>query len=515
MIFGSFLNVVIYRVPNGLSIVSPPSSCPKCGHKINWYENIPVLSWIFLRAKCSSCGLPISIEYPAVELASGLITMGLFVFFGPTLHLIIYIPLSYALLCIALVDYKTYSIPYGLNLTLFAIAASGVVLNIFTGSVFGLTLLGSVFGGITGFAILYLLQLTGKLIYKQDAVGTGDLYLLGSAGLILGPKLVFIAFILGSIVAVASFAVPSFFNLIKRKQQSLIFKNAAEKYEKTCVCPLDEKLDLLGLKMQISYNFKDGQYPIYEKEITLSADKAKISNLTLLRLFFRFSAVKDDFYASDLLKKIYLEEPSLFMDIKSVIFEDLIGYDSAKDNLDFLSDAAVKNALNGLKLFIAKNKKELLSDEYSEKISGVEDKLRSLTSTEEKFSFLMRQNRFYQFNGYIAEQKRIVELIESLIGSGSPELMQRYLSEITFVYFKDFFFDDSRKSFKRLNELIENKQADPATVKSIYNIALFRIYFYKQRLAFGPFLAAGIMLSLLWGSLIAQKYFEFLQGVFF
>ena len=115
MIFGSFLNVVVYRVPNGLSIVSPPSACPKCGYVLKWYDNIPVLSWIFLRGKCRKCKLPISIEYPIIELITGLITLGLFFYFGPSLKLIIYIPLAYTLLCITLVDFKTYSIPYGLN----------------------------------------------------------------------------------------------------------------------------------------------------------------------------------------------------------------------------------------------------------------------------------------------------------------------------------------------------------------------------------------------------------------
>src|SRR5689334_11031230 len=68
LLVGSFLNVVIARVPEGMSIVSPRSRCPKCGHAIAWYENIPVFSWLFLRGRCSGCRQPISFRYPAIEL---------------------------------------------------------------------------------------------------------------------------------------------------------------------------------------------------------------------------------------------------------------------------------------------------------------------------------------------------------------------------------------------------------------------------------------------------------------
>src|SRR5438105_4556334 len=70
---GSFLNVVIARVPHGLSIVRPPSRCPKCGHGLSWYENIPVLSWLWLRGNCRSCRAPISIRYPLIELMTALL----------------------------------------------------------------------------------------------------------------------------------------------------------------------------------------------------------------------------------------------------------------------------------------------------------------------------------------------------------------------------------------------------------------------------------------------------------
>src|SRR5690554_1442247 len=76
LLVGSFLNVVIWRVPRGESIVRPPSSCPACGHEIRWFDNVPVVSWLVLRARCRDCGAKISGRYPAVELAAGALFAG-------------------------------------------------------------------------------------------------------------------------------------------------------------------------------------------------------------------------------------------------------------------------------------------------------------------------------------------------------------------------------------------------------------------------------------------------------
>jgi prepilin signal peptidase PulO-like enzyme (type II secretory pathway) len=515
MLFGSFLNVVIYRVPLGLSIVSPPSSCPKCGHMIKWYENIPVFGWLFLGGKCSECKLPISVEYPVVELIVGLMTLGLFFHFGPSPTLIVFIPLSYILFCITLVDYKTYSIPYGFNISLFAIAVIGVVINFFTNNFLELSLTGSLLGAVTGSGMLYLIQIAGRMIYKQDAIGTGDLYLFGSAGLLMGPKLTFFAFMFASLAAVISFAVPSIVNLLKKKKDALFYLNMTDKIDISKISSADEQADILGLKLQLSYNFKDGKYSDIENRIREILEKKNISNRVLLRLFFRFSAVKDNFTASDILKAVNLKSPTLTEDIKKVIYEDLIGYDSPKDNLDFLSEAAADSGLIALKKTISESRKDLLTSDHDEKISEVENKLKLIKSDEEKLDYLLAQNRFYQFNGYVAEQKKMLELIESLPSFSLPESRRKYLSDISFVYYKDFFFKDSRKCFDELTELIKNNSADSSTVKSILNMALFRIYFYRQRLAFGPFLSVGIMVSLLWGNKIIEMYFDLLEKMLY
>ncbi len=80
--FGSFLNVLIYRIPNEISVISPPSSCPECGNELKWYHNIPIFSWLFLKGRCGFCGEKISVKYPVVELANGVIWLLLYLKLG-------------------------------------------------------------------------------------------------------------------------------------------------------------------------------------------------------------------------------------------------------------------------------------------------------------------------------------------------------------------------------------------------------------------------------------------------
>ncbi|HUC35702.1 MAG TPA: prepilin peptidase [Acidimicrobiales bacterium] len=83
LIIGSFVNVVIYRVPRGMSIVHPGSACPSCGSPVRWYDNVPVLSWLVLRGRCRNCGKPISVQYLLVELATGMLFAALVLVFAP------------------------------------------------------------------------------------------------------------------------------------------------------------------------------------------------------------------------------------------------------------------------------------------------------------------------------------------------------------------------------------------------------------------------------------------------
>jgi leader peptidase (prepilin peptidase) / N-methyltransferase len=514
MIFGSFLNVVIYRVPEGKSIVSPPSSCPKCGHVIKWYENIPVFSWLFLRAKCSGCQLPISVEYPIVEALTGLITLGLFLYAGPSAVLLIYIPLSYVLFCIMVIDYKTYSIPHGLNITLLAVSVFGSIINFSAGNFLNLSYYAPFLGALTGAGLMFLIQFAGKMIYKQDAMGTGDVYLMGAAGILLGPKLIFTAFIFGSVIAVVSYSVPSFISFIKRKNEALKFRSTADQLFRSFNDP-DTELDLAGLKMQLSLAFGENGSGEIADQIKSGFRKLDLKNITLLKLYFRFKAVDDNDTSVEILKKFKPDDKNAALDIKFVINEDLIGYDSFEDNFKLLYDDCRKNGLDGLLKVLDENKKLILEQKTSFDIDKIASEASEIKDPAARLEVLLKYNRQFQFNGFTAEQKKITAIIESDPELNDRKFQERFYSDLSYVYYKDFYFKDSSESFEKLIKMADKDSVSPETIKSIYNISLFRLVFYKQRLAFGPFLALGIMLSLLWGNIIILAYFNFLQRFFF
>ncbi|MBN2789576.1 MAG: hypothetical protein JXR69_05260, partial [Candidatus Delongbacteria bacterium] len=112
-----------------------------------------------------------------------------------------------------------------------------------------------------------------------------------------------------------------------------------------------------------------------------------------------------------------------------------------------------------------------------------------------------------------AEQKLIAEYAEELIKTCDPLKAQMILSEMALVYYKDFYFRESEETYKKLQEMTLKSTVDLSYVKSLYNVALFRIFFYRQRLAFGPYLAMGIMLSSLYGNWIVDQYFKMMKNL--
>src|SRR5688500_7434186 len=137
-LIGSFLNVCIVRWPEGESVVRPPSRCPRCGRQVRWYENVPVLSWIALRARCAGCGLPISALYPAIELLVALGWLAAFVVFGTTLEALRVAFFGTVLLGIAATDARRYLIPDGFTvfLLLWGLATSMVAWGMAGGTLF-------------------------------------------------------------------------------------------------------------------------------------------------------------------------------------------------------------------------------------------------------------------------------------------------------------------------------------------------------------------------------------------
>jgi len=200
--FGSFANVCIYRLPNKKSIVFPGSHCPKCNKPIAGYDNIPLLSWLLLGGKCRSCRAPISPRYFIVELLSGLLFFFLFGKFGLTPALIVPLLLVLVLIIVSFIDMDTFLIPVVLTRPL---AVVGIVAAFFVpdyyvymnGREAGLT---SLIGLAVGAGSLFLIAFFGKLAFKKDAMGDGDIELIAMIGACLGWKSVFLSVFFGSIL---------------------------------------------------------------------------------------------------------------------------------------------------------------------------------------------------------------------------------------------------------------------------------------------------------------------------
>ena len=189
---GSFLNVVIARLPAGRSIVFPPSACPRCGHLIAWYDNVPVLSWLLLRARCRNCRQPISWRYPVVEaLAGALFAMGL-LRFGIGFDLLVALLFLVGLIVIAGIDFDRQIIPD--SITLPGIVA-GFTLSLAAGDGRWKS---SAIGIFVGGGLFVVIILLSMLLMGQPGMGGGDVKLGAMIGAFLGWKLV----LLSSLVSV-------------------------------------------------------------------------------------------------------------------------------------------------------------------------------------------------------------------------------------------------------------------------------------------------------------------------
>lgn len=199
-VVGSFLNVCIWRMPREESVVFPPSHCPNCDYRIRWYDNIPLLSYLALRGKCRGCGTHISLQYPLVELLNGLLTLALFLRFGPTLPFMVLFLFSSALVVVTFIDIEHQIIPDEISL-------SGIVTG-FVASFFiqGHSWLNSLLGILLGGGSLLLVAYVYQWLTKKDGMGGGDIKLLAMMGAFLGwksiPFIIFTSSLFGSIVGV-------------------------------------------------------------------------------------------------------------------------------------------------------------------------------------------------------------------------------------------------------------------------------------------------------------------------
>lgn len=190
LVFGSFLNVCIYRLQNGESIVWGRSHCMSCKAKIKAYDLIPLFSYLFLKGRCRNCGAKISIRYPIVELANALLVTGLFLRFGLSLEWLFYSVLISLLLICSFIDYDSQTIPDGLVLCIFMLG----LIMIFAAK--DMTWPERVIGLFTASVPLLL-----AVVLSKGGMGGGDVKLMAAAGLCIGWKLSLLTLLIGSVIA--------------------------------------------------------------------------------------------------------------------------------------------------------------------------------------------------------------------------------------------------------------------------------------------------------------------------
>ncbi|HET6381644.1 MAG TPA: prepilin peptidase [candidate division Zixibacteria bacterium] len=189
-LIGSFLNVVIARLPRGTSLWRPGSSCPVCGARIAWHDNIPVLSFVLLRGRCRACRAPISWQYPAVELATGALFGGAYLRFGLTPELVLAAGLLAALVAVTVIDLQHQIIPD-------AITLPGVVVGVLANAAIGrLGWIECGLGILVGGGIFWLVLQGSLLMLGQEGLGGGDIKLGAMLGAFLGWKATLLAIVL-------------------------------------------------------------------------------------------------------------------------------------------------------------------------------------------------------------------------------------------------------------------------------------------------------------------------------
>lgn len=207
LLIGSFLNVCSLRWPQDQSVVRPRSRCPRCETLIAWYDNVPVVSWLVLRGRCRHCGEPVSIQYPLVELTTGLLWAGAFVVYGPTweaLRASVFLTLVFG---ISVSDARFYIIPdeFSLGGTVIGLAMAFLPGGIDWGP--------AVVGAVSGYVVLWLVGVLGTWLIRKlspgrleeagvdQAMGGGDIKMMMMIGAFLGPWGVALTVFLGSVLA--------------------------------------------------------------------------------------------------------------------------------------------------------------------------------------------------------------------------------------------------------------------------------------------------------------------------
>ena len=189
IVMGSFLNVLIYRIPNNENIAFPASKCQSCQTELKWYHNVPIFSWIFLRGKCAFCSESIAMQYPLIEFSTGIVAVLLFFKLGLVWYLPFVFLTFFFLLGLMMIDFKYMAVPDSLNLLALAVA------------VVGPNALESIQYALMAAGALALLRYYLSYFLNKEAMGEGDIIVAGTMGALLGFPLFFYALFLSAILA--------------------------------------------------------------------------------------------------------------------------------------------------------------------------------------------------------------------------------------------------------------------------------------------------------------------------
>ena len=213
LIFGSFLNVLIYRLPLDISLFKPlGSTCTHCKHRIKWHENIPILSYLLLKGKCSNCSKPISMIYPFVELLTALVTLLLYMNDWLNWELIVTISLFYTLIVLSFIDLKYKAVPDYLLII-------AVILTFIVGDLMDILIFAGGFALLELIVTFYIQNVKAKITKNKDletqsALGEGDIPIAGVIGGLLGLHLGISAIFLAALLALSL----SIYNLLFKKE---------------------------------------------------------------------------------------------------------------------------------------------------------------------------------------------------------------------------------------------------------------------------------------------------------
>lgn len=200
-VVGSFLNVVIMRIPQGASVAHPPSTCPECGHSIRFFDNIPLFSFFLLGGQCRDCGSRISFRYPIVELISACLCTGLYFQFGLSLAFVLYLVFCSAMTAVFWIDLDHMIIPDVISLNGIAIGIVASLADLIPNMDWRLSLAGACLGALA----LYVPAFIYEKVRGLEGLGGGDIKLLAMIGAFTGPYgVIFVLFfssLTGSVVA--------------------------------------------------------------------------------------------------------------------------------------------------------------------------------------------------------------------------------------------------------------------------------------------------------------------------